>query len=155
MHTYGAAMSPLSLVQQVWWRDRLDHQHDGVVLMVENFCSRASPTCSRERGKWRAAISRWLGLGEGEAAPQPSLIYEARQPAWPLLQALGRRPKGKEWEASFPPPSRTFALGFPLGLSRLGPLGHGAPGPRGQDTSPQAHAGLRQVGPLWPHFGTF
>jgi hypothetical protein len=49
MHTYGAVMSPPSLVQQVWWRDRLDQQHDDVVLMVENFCSRASPTCSRER----------------------------------------------------------------------------------------------------------
>jgi hypothetical protein len=24
MHTYGAAMSPPSVVQQVWWRDRLD-----------------------------------------------------------------------------------------------------------------------------------
>jgi hypothetical protein len=41
MHTYSAAMSPPSLVQQVWWRDRLDQQHDGVVLMVENFCGRA------------------------------------------------------------------------------------------------------------------
>jgi hypothetical protein len=49
MHTYGAAMSPPSLVQQVWWRDRLDLQHDGVVLMVESFCGRASPTHSRER----------------------------------------------------------------------------------------------------------
>jgi hypothetical protein len=49
MHTYGAAMSPPSLVQQVCWRDRLDQQHDGVVLIVENFCSRASPACSHER----------------------------------------------------------------------------------------------------------
>src|SRR3954464_6520131 len=31
MHTYGTAMSPPSLVQQVGWRDRLDLQHDGVV----------------------------------------------------------------------------------------------------------------------------
>jgi hypothetical protein len=52
----------------------LDQQHDDVVLMVENFCSRASPTCSRERGKWRAAISRWLGLEEREAVLQPFLI---------------------------------------------------------------------------------
>src|SRR4051812_258198 len=31
MHTYGAATSPPSSVQQVGWRDRLDLQHDGVV----------------------------------------------------------------------------------------------------------------------------
>src|SRR4051812_41767119 len=49
MHMYGAATSPPSLVQQLWWRDRLDLQHDGVALMVENFCGRASPTRSRER----------------------------------------------------------------------------------------------------------
>jgi hypothetical protein len=49
MHTYGAATSPPSLVQQVWWRDRLDLQHDGVVLIVESFCGRASPTRSHER----------------------------------------------------------------------------------------------------------
>jgi hypothetical protein len=56
MHTYGTSTSPPSLVQQVWWRDRLDQQHDGLVLMVENFYSRASPTCSREREMWRAAV---------------------------------------------------------------------------------------------------
>jgi hypothetical protein len=56
MHTYGVAMSPPSLVQQVWWRNRLDQHHDGVVLMVENFCSRTSHTCSRERENWRAAV---------------------------------------------------------------------------------------------------
>jgi hypothetical protein len=72
---YGAATSPPSLVQQVWWRDRLDLQHDGVVLMVESSCGRASPTRSRERVRdWRAAVGRRLGLGEGEAVPQPSLI---------------------------------------------------------------------------------
>ena len=60
LHTYGAATSPPSLVQQVWWRDRLDLQHDGVVLMVESFCGRASPTRSCEReglegSSWPAA----------------------------------------------------------------------------------------------------
>jgi hypothetical protein len=155
MHTYGAAMSPPSLVQQVWWRDRLDQQHNGVVLMVENFYSRASPTCSREREKWRAAVRPAARVGrEGGCAPALPYIRVGR-PAWPLFQALGRRPKGEEWGASFPLPSRTFALGFPFGLGRLGPLGHGAPSPRGQDTPPQAHAGLHQVGPLWPHSGTF
>jgi hypothetical protein len=59
MHTYGATTSSPSLVQQVWWRDRLDLQHDGVVLMVESFCSRASPTCSRERERLEG--SSWAG----------------------------------------------------------------------------------------------
>src|SRR4051812_14906750 len=48
MHTCSTSTSPPSSDQQVWWRDRLDLQHDGVVYMVENFCSRASPTNSRE-----------------------------------------------------------------------------------------------------------
>jgi hypothetical protein len=52
MHTYGATTSPPSLVQQVWWRDRLDQQHDGVVLMVESFCGKASPARSRERERY-------------------------------------------------------------------------------------------------------
>src|SRR3954470_23967712 len=46
MHTYSAATSPPVSVQQVGWRDRLDLQHDGVVLMVESFYGRASPTRS-------------------------------------------------------------------------------------------------------------
>jgi hypothetical protein len=60
MHTYGTSTSPPSLVQQVCWRDRLDQQHDGVVLMVENFFSRASPTCSRERER-DVEGSSWAG----------------------------------------------------------------------------------------------
>jgi hypothetical protein len=63
MHTYGTSTSPPSLVHQVWWRDRLDQQHDGVVLMVENFYSRASPTCSREREMWRAAVGPAARVG--------------------------------------------------------------------------------------------
>jgi hypothetical protein len=74
MHTYGAAMSPPSLVQQVWWRDRLDQQHDGVVLMVENFCSRASPTCSREKEKLRAAVRPAARVGRG-GGYGPALPY--------------------------------------------------------------------------------
>jgi hypothetical protein len=65
MHTYGAATSPPYLVQQVWWRYRLNQQHVGMVLMVENFCSRASLTCSRERGKWRATIGPAARVGRG------------------------------------------------------------------------------------------
>jgi hypothetical protein len=77
MHTYGAATSPPSMVQQVWWRDRLDLQHDGVVLMVESFCGRASPTHSRERERERGggvAVGQRLGLEWREAAPLPLLI---------------------------------------------------------------------------------
>jgi hypothetical protein len=74
MHTYGAATSSPSLVQKVWWRDRLDQQHDGVVLMVENFCSRASPTCSREREKWKGQqLAGSLGWVRGELRPSPPL----------------------------------------------------------------------------------
>jgi hypothetical protein len=117
MHTYGAATSPPSLVQQVWWRDRLDQQHDGVVLMVENFCSRASPMCSRRREKWRG--SNWPAARVGrERGCAPALPYIG---GWVASLApppsLGRRPKGEEWGASFPPPSRRVALGFPLGLA--------------------------------------
>jgi hypothetical protein len=50
----------------------LDQQHDGVVLMVENFCGRASPTCSREREKWRAAVGPAARVGR--STPQPSLL---------------------------------------------------------------------------------
>src|SRR3954469_22699843 len=64
----------LSLVQQEWWRDRLDLQHDGVVLMVESFCDRASPTRSRERERGGGAeVGRWLGLEWGEGCA-PSLL---------------------------------------------------------------------------------
>src|SRR4051812_6679255 len=48
MHTCGNSTSPPSSVQQVWWRDGLDLQRDGVVQVVESICSRASPTRSRE-----------------------------------------------------------------------------------------------------------
>ena len=68
MHTYGITTSPPSLVQQVWWRDRLDQQHDGVVLMVESFCGRASPACSHERERLEG--SSWAG-GLGFRVPLP------------------------------------------------------------------------------------
>ena len=68
----------------------MDLQHDGVVLMVESFCGRASPTRSRERERWRAAVGRWLGLELEGAAPLPPLIWGAGRLPWPLLQALGR-----------------------------------------------------------------
>jgi hypothetical protein len=74
---YGAAMSPPSLVQQVWWRDGLDQQHNDVVLMVENFCSRALPTCSRERERERDVEgSSWAGgkgWERGRLCPSPPI----------------------------------------------------------------------------------
>src|SRR5215216_1283356 len=48
MHTCSTSTSPPSSVQQVGWRDGLDLQRDGTVQVVESFCSRASPTRSRE-----------------------------------------------------------------------------------------------------------
>src|SRR3954467_1057254 len=89
IHTYGAATSPPSLVQQVGWRDRLDLQHDGVVYMVENFCCRASPTRSRE-GEGRAAGRLgWegKGCGWGEGAHQPSIYRGGCGQPLPILQA--------------------------------------------------------------------
>src|SRR3954463_11594154 len=85
MHTCSTSTSSPSSDQRVWWRDRLDLQHDGVVYMVENFCCRASPTNSREGER---KVARQLGLGgrcgvvgrgrtiplyiEGAASPCPS-----------------------------------------------------------------------------------
>src|SRR3954468_15485634 len=93
MHTCNTSTSPPSSDQQVWWRDRLDLQHDGVVYMVENFCSRASPTNSRE-GERKAA--RQLGLearcrGRGRTSP---LFIEGGRPALAPPPSLGPAAKG-------------------------------------------------------------
>src|SRR4051812_46157786 len=72
MHTYGAATSPPCLVHQVWWRDRLDLQHDGVVLMVESFCGRSSTTRSWERERERKGSCWRLGLEEWEGGCAPA-----------------------------------------------------------------------------------
>jgi hypothetical protein len=97
-------MPPPSLVRQVWWRDRLDLQHDGVVLMVENFCSRASPTCSREIEKWRAAIEPAARVGGGGGCA-PALPYIGGWAASlvppPSPRAGGQ---GVEWGQVFPFP---------------------------------------------------
>src|SRR3954462_14975394 len=71
MHTCSTSTSPPSSVQQVWWRDGLDLQHDGVVYMVENFCTRASPTSSRE-GERREA-------GRLGVTPSESDLYKFEQ----------------------------------------------------------------------------
>src|SRR3954465_6398567 len=77
MHMCSTSTSPPSSDQRVWWRDRLDLQHDGVVYMVENFCCRASPTNSR---KGERKVARQLGFGGegcvvvvGEGAHHPSI----------------------------------------------------------------------------------
>src|SRR3954467_8743753 len=83
MHTCSTSMSPPSSDQQVWWRDRLDLQHDGVVYMVENFCRRASPTNSREGER---KVARQLGLeercrGEGVTPSESDLCkFEQNSP---------------------------------------------------------------------------
>jgi hypothetical protein len=121
MHTYSAATSPPSLVQQVWWRDRLDQQHDVVVLMVQNFCGRASPTRSHGRETCRVAVGPAARVGEGEAVPQPSLYIGGW--AASLAPPPSPRPTAKVGGVGrkFPPPSRRVALGFPLGW-RAGPF---------------------------------
>src|SRR3954452_5872337 len=76
MHTCSTSTSPPSLVHQVWWRDVLDLQRDGAVQVVESFCSRASPTRSREGERERRAAGR-LGLEGrcgGWCAPTPLYI---------------------------------------------------------------------------------
>jgi hypothetical protein len=53
----------------------LDQQHDGMVLMVKNFCSRASPMCSREREMWREAVGPAARVRIG-AYPSPPLPFK-------------------------------------------------------------------------------
>src|SRR4051812_48159193 len=108
MHTCGTSTSPPSLVQQVWWRDGLDLQRDGAVQVVESFCSRASPTRSREGEREEGSMAaRVGGGGVWEGAPDPSLYRGVGGQPLPLLQALGRRPREEEWGARTPPPSRS------------------------------------------------
>src|SRR4051812_36735102 len=93
MHTWGTSTSPPSSVQQVGWRDGLDLQRDGAVYVVESFCSRASPTRSREgeREEGSRAARVWRRC-VGRGRPIPLYIEGGGQPL-PLLQALGRRPR--------------------------------------------------------------
>ena len=59
----------------------MDLQHDGVVYMVENFCSRASPTNSREGERKGSRAARVGGEGVGGwCAPTPLYIEEGAQP---------------------------------------------------------------------------
>jgi hypothetical protein len=52
----------------------LDLQHDGVVLMVESFCSRVSPTRSRERERLEDSSWPAVRVGvRGRLRPCPSL----------------------------------------------------------------------------------
>src|SRR3954463_6847142 len=90
MHTCSTSTSPPSSDQQVWWRDRLDLQHDGVVYMVENFCCRASPTNSREGER---KVARLLGLGGrcvcgGKGAHHPSIYRGAEASPCPSSKPI-------------------------------------------------------------------
>src|SRR3954466_9728230 len=105
MHTCSTSTSPPSSDQQVWWRDRLDLQHDGVVYMVENFCSRASPTNSREGERkaskaarvWRRGVWVWC-------TPNPLYIEGGAALAPPPS------PKDKEWGHGLSPLLETLSL---------------------------------------------
>jgi hypothetical protein len=75
---------------------------------------------SREREMWRAAVGPAARVGrEGGCAPAIPYIggwaASLAPPPSPRAAAKGGGVGGK-----FPSPSRTFALGFPLGLGRLG-----------------------------------
>src|SRR3954468_9918228 len=111
MHTCGTSTSPPSSVQQVGWRDGVDLQRDGAVQVVESFCSRASPTRSREGEReegsraarvWRRCVGRgrpspnYIEGGRPALAPPPSLGPAAKggrsggQGLSPFLEALSR-----------------------------------------------------------------
>src|SRR3954464_9056730 len=94
MHTCGTSTSPPSSVQQVGWRDGLDLQRDGTVQLVESFCSRASPTRSREgereEGSRAARVRRRCG---GRGRPSP-LYIEGGRPALAPPPSLGPAAKG-------------------------------------------------------------
>jgi hypothetical protein len=108
MHMYDATTSPPSLVQQVWWRDRLDLQHDGVVLMVESFCGRASPMRSRERERLEGSSWPAARVGVvGGCAPTPPYIG-----GWPASLTPPPSPRAAAQEGrvggKFPLPSGRF-----------------------------------------------
>src|SRR3954465_10663031 len=93
MHTCGTSPPPPSLVQQVGGRDGLDLQRDGAVQVVESFCSRASPTRSREGERGGAAGRLGVeGRGGGVVRPSP-LSIEGWAPA--LTPPPSPRPAAK------------------------------------------------------------
>src|SRR4051812_47947058 len=128
MHTCGTSMSPPSSVQQVWWRDGLDLQRDGAVQVVESFCSRASPTRSREGEREEGSRAARVGGGGagGGCAPSPINIegWEGSPCPSPKPSAGGQG--REEWGASLPPPSRSSPR-VSLGFGRMGPMGPCAP----------------------------
>src|SRR3954469_12744917 len=106
MQTCSTSTSPPSSDQQVWWRDRLDLQHDGVVYMVENFCSRASPTNSREGERKASKAARVWRRGVGVwCAPTPLYIEGGGAALAPPPS-----PKDKEWGHGLSPLLETLSL---------------------------------------------
>src|SRR3954462_8249987 len=141
MHTCSTSKSSPSSDQRVWWRDRLDLQHDGVVYMVENFCCRASPTNSREGER---KVARLLGLGGrcvcGEGAHPPSIYRGGGSPCPSskpisslnnLNSPLSRNPISSLNDLNSPLSRNPISSlnEFKLIQDRLGPMGPCAPGP--------------------------
>jgi hypothetical protein len=115
---------------------RLDLQHDGVVLMVESLCGRASPTCSRERERLEGSSWPAARVGvEGGCAPAPPYIggrpVALTPPPSPRAAAQEGRVGGK-----FPPSFWKVPLGFPLRAGWLGLRGLVRLAQSGQDSSP-------------------
>src|SRR3954464_9080194 len=112
MHTCSTSTSPPSSVQQVWWRDGLDLQRDGAVQLVESFCSRASPTRSREGEREEGSrATRLEGKVWGVVRPSP-LYIEGWVPA--LTPPPSPRPaaKGGRSGGQGNPPFYKLQLGF-------------------------------------------
>src|SRR4051812_40938532 len=84
--------------------------------MVENFCSRASPTRSREREEEGSSWRLGLRKCRGEATPCPPYIGGWPPPLSPPPSPRAASPR-VEWGESFPPPSRRSPVGFTLGLA--------------------------------------
>ena len=148
MHTCSTSTSPPSSVQQVWWRDRLDLQHDGVVYMVENFCSRASPTNSREGERKASKAARvWRrGVG-GWCAPTPLYIEGGAALAPP--PSPNRRPQRIRSGGQGNPPSRRSISSLNLSWP-AGPYGALCPWTNAARTLP--HSPMPPPG-RWGHVG--
>src|SRR3954462_3510123 len=106
MHTCITSTSPPSSVQQVCWRDGLDLQRDGAVQVVESFCSRSSPTRSREGEREEGSrATRLEGKVCGGVVRPIPLYIEVWAPALAPPPILGRRPKEGGVGGKEPPPS--------------------------------------------------
>ena len=81
----------------------MDLQRDSAVQVGESFCSRASPTCSREGEREGSRVARVEEEVCGEGAPQPSLYRGLAGCPLAPPPSLGPAATWEEWGASFPP----------------------------------------------------